>query len=557
MILTDLAAVTRAHGDRTVFADLSWTIADRARIGLIGPNGSGKSTLLRTIAGVERPEAGLVTRPRDLRIAYLTQEQAPTDVPLIATLLGARPDLAGIERDLTAVGLRLADPAVSGDMARLATALDEQERLLHAFDRAGGARLRNRAEGLLRDLGIPRDHWDLPQSALSGGQRKLVGLAACLIGDPDLLLLDEPDNHLDLQRKETLERLLGEFDGAVVIVSHDRYLLDDTVERIAELEPAAGGARLRLWEGNYSAYVAQKEIALRRQQQDYASQQKEIARLEAAVKRFELWARLVVDERHIKQARNKQRQIDRMEKVERPVLERRRMALSFRPRMRGGAIALRLEHASFGLDGRTIIKDADLVIQNGERVGIIGPNGAGKTVLLSLMSGERAPDRGTVWVGPSIERGLFAQHHETLDQRRTPIETIRDVRPMTEGEAVAKLLKFLIPYAAAQQPIATLSGGEKSRMQLARLMYSNVNCLLLDEPTNNLDIASAEVLEGALEEFTGTVIVVSHDRYFLDRVVDRVVALEEGVLRVFEGGYSAYSERRAAGRLPSYPSRGD
>jgi ATP-binding cassette subfamily F protein 3 len=557
MILTDLAAVTRAHGDRTVFADLSWTIADRARIGLIGPNGSGKSTLLRTIAGVELPEAGLVTRPRDLRIAYLAQEQAPTDVPLIATLLGARPDLAGIERDLTAVGLRLADPAVSGDMARLATALDEQERLLHAFDRAGGARLRNRAEGLLRDLGIPRDHWDLPQSALSGGQRKLVGLAACLIGDPDLLLLDEPDNHLDLQRKETLERLLGEFDGAVVIVSHDRYLLDDTVERIAELEPAAGGARLRLWEGNYSAYVAQKEIALRRQQQDYASQQKEIARLEAAVKRFELWARLVVDERHIKQARNKQRQIDRMEKVERPVLERRRMALSFRPRMRGGAIALRLEHASFGLDGRTIIKDADLVIQNGERVGIIGPNGAGKTVLLSLMSGERAPDRGTVWVGPSIERGLFAQHHETLDQRRTPIETIRDVRPMTEGEAVAKLLKFLIPYAAAQQPIATLSGGEKSRMQLARLMYSNVNCLLLDEPTNNLDIASAEVLEGALEEFTGTVIVVSHDRYFLDRVVDRVVALEEGVLRVFEGGYSAYSERRAAGRLPSYPSRGD
>jgi len=222
---------------------------------------------------------------------------------------------ASVGRDLTAVGLRLADPAVSGDMARLATALDEQERLLHAFDRAGGARLRNRAEGLLRDLGIPRDHWDLPQSALSGGQRKLVGLATCLIGDPDLLLLDEPDNHLDLQRKETLERLLAEFDGAVVIVSHDRYLLDDTVERIAELEPAAGGARLKVWEGNYSAYVVQKEIALRRQQQDYASQQKEIARLEAAVKRFELWARLVVDERHIKQARNKQRQIDRMDKA--------------------------------------------------------------------------------------------------------------------------------------------------------------------------------------------------------------------------------------------------
>jgi len=545
MIVTDLAHVTRAHGDRTILADLSWTIEDRARIGLIGPNGSGKSTLLRTIAGLEPPEGGLVTRPRDLRIAYLEQEQAPSDVPVMAALLAARPDLARIERDLAAVGARLADPEVAADMAALTGALEVQERLLHAFEQAGGPRLRNRAEGLLRELGIPRDHWDMPLAALSGGQRKLAGLAACLIGDPDLLLLDEPDNHLDLTRKEILERLLAEFDGAVVIVSHDRYLLDDTVERIAELEPTAGGARLILWQGNYSAYVVQKEIALRRQQQDYSSQQKEIARLEAAVKRFELWARLVVDERHIKQARNKQRQIDRMEKVERPVLERRRMALSFRPRIRGGAIAIRLEHLELALGGRPVITDASLVIQNGERVGIIGPNGSGKTILLSLMSGERAPDRGTVWVGPSIERGRYAQHHETLDPRRTPIETLREVRPMTEGEAVAKLLKFLIPYAAAQQPIATLSGGEKSRMQLAGLMYSNVNCLLLDEPTNNLDIASAEVLEAALEEFTGTVIVASHDRYFLDRVADRIVALDSGRLIAFEGGYSAYAERVA------------
>jgi ATP-binding cassette subfamily F protein 3 len=545
MIVTDLASVTRAHGDRTIFADLSWTIEDRARIGLIGPNGSGKSTLLRTIAGVELPERGLVTRRRDLRIAYLTQEQEPSDVPVMAALLGARPDLAGIERELLSVGQRLTEPAVTGDMTVLQRALEDQERLLHAFDRAGGPRLRNRAEGLLRDLGMPPDHWELPLAALSGGQRKLIGLAACLIGDPDLLLLDEPDNHLDLERKEILEQVLAEFGGAVVIVSHDRYLLDDTVDRIAELEPAAGGSRLTVWEGSYSAYVTQKEIALRRQQQDYTSQQKEIARLEAAVKRFELWARLVVDERHIKQARNKQRQIDRLDRIERPVLDRRRMALSFRPRIRGGAIALRLEHAGLALGGRAVIRDADLVVQNGERTGIIGPNGSGKTVLLSLMSGERAPDRGTVWVGPSIERGRYAQHHETLDQRRTPIETLRDVRPMTEGEAVAKLLKFLIPYAAAQQPIATLSGGEKSRMQLACLMYSSANCLLLDEPTNNLDIASAEVLEAALEEFTGTVIVVSHDRYFLDRVADRIVAVEDGALRVFDGGYSAYAERAA------------
>ena len=545
MIVTDLAGVTRAHGDRTIFADLDWTIDGHARIGLIGPNGSGKSTLLRTIAGLELPEGGRVTRPRDLRVAYLAQEQEPSDVTVMTTLLGARPDLAAIERDLAAVGRRLADPQVSGDMTRLTAALEDQERLLHGYERAGGPRLRNRATGLLRDLGIPADHWERPLAVLSGGQRKLVGLAACVIADPDLLLLDEPDNHLDLARKETLERLLGEFAGAVVIVSHDRYLLDETVEHIAELEPTANGARLVLWAGNYSAYVVQKEIALKRQQQDYTSQQKEIARLEAAVKRFELWARLVVDERHIKQARNKQRQIDRMEKVERPVLERRRMALSFRPRMRGGAIAIRLDGAGVSLSGRRIVRDADLVIPNGERIGIIGPNGAGKTVLLSLLTGEREPDRGTVWVGPSIERGRYAQHHETLDQRRTPVETLRAVRPMTEGEAVAKLMKFLIPYASAHLPIAKLSGGEKSRMQLACLMYSSANCLLLDEPTNNLDIASAEVLEQALDEFTGTVIVVSHDRYFLDRIADRIVAVGDGAISVFEGGYSAYAERAA------------
>ena len=544
MIVTDLAGVTRAHGDRTIFADLSWAIEHDARIGLIGPNGCGKSTLLRTIAGLEPPEGGLVTRPRTVRVAYLAQEQAtPAGTTALGTVLGARPDLAAIDHELAVVGARLSDPLVTADAEALERVLGEQAILLERFEVAGGSRVRNRAEGLLRDLGIPKDHWELPQTALSGGQRKLVGLAACLIAEPDLLLLDEPDNHLDLARKELLERILGTFDGAVVMVSHDRYLLDDTVDRIAELEPTARGARLRIWEGSYSAYAAQKEIALKRQQQDYASQQKEIARLEAAVKRFELWARIVVDERHIKQARNKQRQIDRMEKVERPVLERRRMALAFRPRVRGGAIAIDLRDASVSLGGRAVVRDARATIQNGERIGIVGPNGAGKTVLLGLMSGERTPDHGTVWVGPSIERGLYAQHHETLDLRRTPVETLRDARAMTEGEAVAKLMKFLIPYASAQRPIADLSGGEKSRMQLARLMLSGANCLLLDEPTNNLDIASAEVLEEALDGFTGTVVVVSHDRYFLDRVVDRIFAVDEGRLRSFEGGYSAYAGR--------------
>ena len=500
---------------------------------------------------MEPPDGGTATRARGVRVAYLEQEQTPrADRTVLEELLAARPDLAAIEDGLSGIARRLADPAASGDLVILETILAEQQTLLDRFEQAGGPRLRNRAEGLLRDLGLPPAQWDRPQATLSGGERKLVGLAGCLIADPDLLLLDEPDNHLDLAHKQVLEEVLGRFAGALIIVSHDRYLLDDTVDQIAELEPGSGrgdGARLRIWEGSYSAYVTQKEIALRRQQQDYVSQQKEIARLEAAVKRFELWARMVVDERHIKQAHNKQRQIDRMDKVERPVLERRRIALAFKPRLRGGAIAVDLRRVSVAIDGREILHEIAATVQNGERVGVVGPNGAGKTILLGLIHGERPADRGEVWVGPSIELGRYAQHHETLDQRGTPIQALRDARPMTEGEAVAKLLKFLIPYAAAQNPISTLSGGEKSRVQLARLMLSGANCLLLDEPTNNLDIASAEVLEASLDEFTGTVIVVSHDRYFLDRIVDRIFAIENGRLSVFEGGYSAYAAARAAG----------
>jgi ATP-binding cassette subfamily F protein 3 len=299
--------------------------------------------------------------------------------------------------------------------------------------------------------------------------------------------------------------------------------------------------------------VTQKELALLKQQQDYVAQQKEIARLEAAVARFKLWASIVVNERHIKQARNKQRQIDRMEKVERPVLERRKMALQFRPQARGGAKAIELRDVDKAFGDNIIFMGAQATIMNGERVGIVGPNGAGKSVLLRMILGLLEPDPSSyagraadaIWVGPSIQLGYYAQQHETLDMDQTPIQALRALRPMYEGEAVARLGRFLIPYAAANQPIAKLSGGEKSRVQLARLMLTGANCLLLDEPTNNLDIPSAEVLERALEEFAGTVVVVSHDRYFLDRVADRIFEVRDGELRVYEGGYSYYAERVA------------
>jgi ATP-binding cassette subfamily F protein 3 len=547
MIIADINNLTRQHGGRMIFSSLSWTIQDDEKIGLVGPNGIGKSTLLRTLASLERPDAGVVTLRRGARVAYLPQEYAgEPGCTVLDELLAARADLHALEAQLAATELRMGDTAVTSDLGLLERVLTEHERLLAQFEALGGPLLHNRAEGLLRELELDEAQWNQPMELLSGGQRKLVGLARCLLADPDILLLDEPDNHLDLARKALLEQIIRKFAGTVVIISHDRYLLDETVNVIVEMEPASGGgARLRRWEGNYSAYVTQKQLALLKQQQDYVAQQKEIARLEAAVARFKLWASIVINERHIKQARNKQRQIDRMDKIERPVLERRKMALEFRPQARGGDKAIELRGVDKAFGDNLVLIGARATVMNGERVGVVGPNGAGKSVLLRMILGMIEPDDGEIWIGPSMQLGYYAQQHETLDMRRTPIEALRDVRPMYEGEAVAKLGRFLIPYAAANQPIATLSGGEKSRVQLARLMLEGANCLLLDEPTNNLDIPSAEVLEQALDEFAGTVVVVSHDRYFLDRVVDRIFELRDGELHVYEGGYSYYAEQVA------------
>lgn len=551
MIIADLNDIARLHGGRTIFRGLSWTIQSGEKIGLVGPNGVGKSSLLRILAGLEPPDTGALTMRRHARVAYLPQEYAgEPERPVLAELLAGRADVAALEERMAVLEERMADPALAADLDALQQVLDEHTRLLDRHSDLGGPALHGRAEGLLRAMRLDEEHWQRPMRLLSGGQRKLVGLARCLLAEPDLLLLDEPDNHLDMERKTILEQIVGEFRGAVVLISHDRYLLDETVGLVVELEPNSGGARLQRWEGNYSAYTAQKELALLKQQQDYVAQQKEIAQLEAAIVRFKLWASIVVNERHIKQARNKQRQIDRMDKVERPVLERRKMALEFRPRARGGQKAVELRRVDKGFGELIVLLDAVATVQNGERVGVVGPNGAGKSVLLRLIAGLLQPDGGEIWVGPSIEPGYYAQHHETLDMKQTPIEALRQLRPMTEGEAVAKLGRFLIPYDASIQPIARLSGGEKSRVQLARLMLSGSNCLLLDEPTNNLDIPSAEVLEAALEEFPGTVMVVSHDRYFLDRVTDRIFAVEGGELRVHEGGYSAYAERKAAAEQP-------
>jgi ATP-binding cassette subfamily F protein 3 len=352
-------------------------------------------------------------------------------------------------------------------------------------------------------------------------------------------MLDEPDNHLDLPAKRALEGIIRNYPGCVIIVSHDRYLLDEVATHIAELE----GGRLTQYIGNYTAYATERAIRRLRQQQLYAAQQKEIARIEAAIARFELWASLVVNERHIRQARSRQKMLDKMDKVEK-VVDAKRMTLALNG-WRGSNKVLELVDVGLTFDnGRTIFDDLKLTLWHGERIGLVGPNGAGKSVLFKLLLEPESVSSGQIKIGPSIQVGYYAQEQQTLDPNQDLITCIRQAAPMTREAAVAFLLRFLFTYDQVRQPIGKLSGGERSRLQLAWLVLQRPNLLLLDEPTNNLDIPAIEVLEETLNEFVGTVLVISHDRFFLDKVVDRIVELRDGCLSEYLGGYTDYLDER-------------
>lgn len=541
MQIVQLNGVSVNYAGRQIFHGLSWSLGDRDRVGLVGPNGSGKSSLLKLIAGVTLPDEGVVTRMRGVTIGYLPQQITLTSGNrLIDEAMRLPPELAQVEGALNAVETQLASPDIFNDPDRLARALAEQESLIARYLGLGGAQHASKVRELLAHVGFTPDDYNLPIDGLSGGQKKLVALVRLAAENPDLLLLDEPDNHLDVAAKHRLESFIRAFAGAVVIVSHDRYLLDDVADQIAEL---ANGA-LTIYAGNYSAYVAERELRRLRQQQMYIAQQKRIAQIEAAIARFELWASMVVDERHIRQARSRRKMLERMEvrgEIVEQVTEARRLSLKLEG-WRGSTKALEARALSAAFDEEYLFADLEFLIRHGERIGLIGPNGAGKSVLFRMLLGELVPFEGEVRVGPSTRIGYYAQEHQTLELwwERTPIEFIRDVSPSDEGTAVALLTQFLFTYEQARQPIHTLSGGERSRLQLAAVMLQKPNLLLLDEPTNNLDIPSSEVLENALEDFDGAVFVISHDRYFLDRVVDRVFELKDGVLRVFEGGYTDY-----------------
>ena len=543
MIALHLDNVSVTYIAVPIFTGLSWEIHDDRCVGLVGPNGAGKSTLLRLMAGQLTSDSGYLKRKSGLTVGYLRQEPDFAGGRTVwEEALTASAPLAAVNTQLDTCEKRLADPAVYGDEAKLAAVLTEQEKLLARYAELGGPAYEGKVRSVLARLGFGDEaSLSLSTDVLSGGQKKLLGMAKLLVVEPDLLLLDEPDNHLDLAGKAFLEELIRGYKGGVVIVSHDRYLLDVVADEIADLEDG----RIAVYPGNYSEFAFEKQMRLLRQQQMFQIQQREISRLEEASKRLLIWGRTYDNEKLIKRGKAIQTRIDRIERIDKPGLERRRMGLELAG-WRGSNKVLEIRDLdkvfppSDGMEEKIVLAGLDLLVWHGERVGLVGPNGAGKSVLFRLLLGQDEPTSGEIVIGPSVRTGYYAQEHETLDYKQTLLESVRRAAPFSESTAVSFLTKFLFTYEQIRSKVATLSGGERSRLQMALLTLTGANFLLLDEPTNNLDIAAAEVLEESLSDFEGTVFVISHDRYFLDRVVSRIVELDEGSLTDYPGNYSDY-----------------
>ena len=544
MITLRLDNVTFSYPSQVVLQDASCAI-QAGCYGVIGPNGSGKTTLLKLILGALRPDSGFIHREKGLHIAYMAQEVDldPNGRTFDIVKAGASRVLA-LEQELAHLETQFEKPEVYNNENRLAKLIDQQAQTLEAYHHLGGPGLDGRIRALLLSIGFKPHEMELPVRKLSGGQKKLLGLARIIISRPDVLLLDEPDNHLDLDSKALLHQLIADFSGSVLIVSHDRYFLDMVVDEIVDVEN--GG--ITQFTGNYSEYMFEKQFRLEKQAQRFQAQQKEITRLEQAAKRLLMWGKVYDNAKFYKRGKNILNRIERMDKIDKPQLQTDCIEIQLAG-WRGSEKVLEISDLEKGFSTRDgaplqpLLRNVNLLLRYGDRVGMIGPNGVGKSLLIRLIMGQLEPDDGRIYIGPSIKPGYYAQEFETLDPKLSLLATICKAGNFSENRGVAFLKKLLFSYEQRDIALGNLSGGERARLQIALITLSGANFLLLDEPTNHLDIPSCEVLEDALLDFDGTILAVSHDRYFLDRIANRIIELQSNGTTEYAGNYSDYEQQ--------------
>ncbi len=535
MILMTVQGVSKSFGMNCVLKDISLTLQQGARMGLIGVNGSGKSTLFRLIAGQMEPDEGSISLMRGTRVGMLTQEaDIQSDLTVREELSRVFAPVQEMERRLRALEEEMAQN--HEDEAALDRLSREYARLTDRFEDAGGYEWPSRIQGVLAGLGFAKGREDQPASVLSGGEKTRLCLARLLLTQPDLLMLDEPTNHLDLASIQWLEDTLKKYRGTVLIISHDRYFMNSVCDCMAEISMR----HLVQYEGNYDQFTVKRQADIERQIREYKLQQAEIARQQAIIQRYRMYNR----EKSIRAAESREKRLEKMEKLEKPVNEQH-VRFSFEARRRSGDDVLKVHSLSKSFEGRKLFENFELHLRAGDRVAIIGPNGVGKSTLLNIIARKLRPDDGQVEFGANVDLGYYEQHQTGLNSEKDVLNELWDTFPRLELDRVRSVLAlFLFTGDDVYKKIGMLSGGEKGRVSLCKLMLKRDNLLLLDEPTNHLDMDSREVLEGALEDFDGTILAVSHDRYFINRVANRVIEMRPDGVKEYIGNYDDYLEKK-------------
>ncbi|HDR8070796.1 TPA: ABC-F type ribosomal protection protein [Bacillus cereus] len=532
MTICSVNNVTKSFGGNTIFENISLEIKNGERVGLVGRNGSGKTTIFGLLTGMESLDAGAIHMKKGTRIGHVAQIPKFDEVMTVYDVLSSAFKVEKeLEKEMHALEKNM---AVEQEQSALEKLMERYGVIQEKFAFLGGYEIEANIMKVANGLQVT-DLFSRVFTELSGGEQTKVSLAYMLLQKPDLLLLDEPTNHLDLFAVEWLEQFLKEYTGTVIVISHDRYFLDEVVTKIFDLEDG----EIHVYHTNYSQFVEEKEERLLQEFQAYQEQQKKIKKMKEAIKRLREWANQAnpPNEGLHKRARNMERALERIEKLKRPILERKQMGLQFEGQERSGKDVVVMKEVSKGFAGRPLFEQANLHVRFQERAAIVGRNGTGKTTLLKLLLEEINPDVGEIRIGSSVKIGYLSQHTYG-NVKSNVLEAFREYVAVTEGEARHILAKFLFYGPAVFKKVTQLSGGEKMRLRLAQLMYQDINFLILDEPTNHLDIESREVLEEALEQYNGTILAVSHDRYFLNKLFEKTYWIDECKLFEFAGNYA-------------------
>lgn len=528
--------ITKTFGTDAILSDCSFHIEEREKAAIVGPNGAGKSTLLKIIMGRLPADDGTVTISKDKTLGYLAQHQnLSSDGTIYDELFSVKKDIIALEEKIRETEQQMKN--ATGE--QLDTLLDQYTKMNHQFELENGYAYQSEIVGVLKGLGFTEDDFSLPVNTLSGGQKTRVALGKLLLSKPDIILLDEPTNHLDMESIRWLENYLLGYNGSVIIVAHDRYFLDRIVTKIIEIE----NTHVTVFSGNYTAYADKKKILRNMQLKEYLNQQREIKHQQEVITKLKQFNR----EKSIKRAESREKMLDKLEVVDKPAEINDKMNIELNPSVISGNDVLSVSHLSKAFDDNTLFTDISFDIKRGERVALIGNNGTGKTTILKIINDILPADSGEIKLGSKVTIGYYDQEHHVLDPDKTLFDELQDAYPDLNNTQIRNTLAaFLFTNDDVFKYIRDLSGGERGRVSLAKLMLSNANFLILDEPTNHLDMVSKEILENALNSYTGTVLYVSHDRYFINTTATRIIELVGQTTVNYIGNYDYYIEKKDA-----------